>query len=362
MTATPVAPSSDANEEISELIRTLRETDQRLDELTAGQIDTVADGDGRSFLLHHAQDELRDSDAARQAAILNSLPAHVILLDTKGIIVSVNDAWRQLTCCNALLDSKYGIGFDYLAACRDASGDGALRAHTAAMGIRAVLSGAVPRYSFEHACQSPKGRLWFLLTVTPLSDHHPSGAVVMHVNITAQKRGEETSRRFRRGDECNRRLRSIWSIASPCDSFIINDAALQSTGIQHESTLGTAAREAVLGTSRLELERTYDALITKGGADPKPLEMRRDGPDGACKWIEEARRQALYSVDGWTIITMVRDVTERKAAENRIAYLNRVYAMLSAIHTLIVREHNRDELLKEACRIAAENRRIPDWP
>ena len=351
MSAAPPAPSAEADEEISELIRTLRETDQRLDELTAGQIDTVADGDGRSFLLHHTQDELRYSDAARQAAILNALPAHVILLDTKGIIISANDAWRQLTCCNALLDSKYGIGLDYLAVCRDARGDGALAAHTVAMGVRAVLSGAVPRYSFEHACQSPKGRLWFLLTVTPLSDHHPGGAVVMHVNITQQKRGEETSRRF--GEAMNAIADAIYLVDRLTMRFVhVNDAACRAQNSTREKLLALPP-EAVLGTSRTELERTYDTLIT-GGADPKPLEMRRDGPNGACRWIE-ARRQALYSVDGWTIITMVRDVTERKAAENRIAYLNRVYAMLSAIHTLIVREHNRDELLKEACRIAVEN-------
>jgi diguanylate cyclase (GGDEF)-like protein/PAS domain S-box-containing protein len=351
VTATRVAPSANTNEEISDLIRTLRETDQRLDELTAGQIDTVADGDGRSFLLRHAQDELRYSDAAKQAAILNSLPAHVILLDPKGVIISVNDAWHQLTCCNALLDSRYGIGLDYLAACRDARGEGALPAHKVAMGIRAVLSGAVPRYSFEHACQSPKGRLWFLLTVTPLSDNHPSGAVVMHVNITVQKRGEETSRRF--GEAMNAIVDAIYLVDRLTMRFVhVNDAACRMQNTTRERLL-TLAPEAVLGTSRMELERTYDALIT-GSTKPEPLEIRRDGPDGSCQWIE-ARRQAQYSGDGWTIITMVRDVTERKAAENRIAYLNRVYAMLSAIHTLIVREHSRDDLLKEACRIAVEN-------
>ena len=50
----------------------------------------------------------------------------------------------------------------------------------------------------------------------------------------------------------------------------------------------------------------------------------------------------------------IRDITERKAADARIAYLNRVYAMLSGINTLIVRVHDRDELFKEACRIAVE--------
>jgi len=50
----------------------------------------------------------------------------------------------------------------------------------------------------------------------------------------------------------------------------------------------------------------------------------------------------------------VRDITERKAAERMITRLNRVYAMLSRINSLIVRVRDRDELFREACRIAVE--------
>jgi len=49
-----------------------------------------------------------------------------------------------------------------------------------------------------------------------------------------------------------------------------------------------------------------------------------------------------------------RDVTKRKFSENRIAFLTRVYAMLSGVNALIVRVKGRDELFNEACRIAVE--------
>jgi diguanylate cyclase (GGDEF)-like protein/PAS domain S-box-containing protein len=227
VTSTPLPPSGNDSEEISVLIRTLRETDQRLDELTAGQIDTVADRDGRSFLLHHAQRELRYT----------------------------------------------------------------------------------------------------------------------------QRRGEERLRRF--GKAMDAMVDAIYLVDRSSMRFVhVNDAAC---GMQNRTREQLLALEpdVVLGISREELERSYDALIAEGG-DAKPLELPSRHTDGSCTWIE-VRRQAQYSEDGWTIITLVRDVTERKAAENRIAYLNRVHAMLSGIHTLIVREHSRDELLKEACRIAVEN-------
>jgi len=54
-------------------------------------------------------------------------------------------------------------------------------------------------------------------------------------------------------------------------------------------------------------------------------------------------------------IAVKEDITERKQAENRIRRLNRVYAVLSGINSLIVRVRDRDELFREACRIAVEH-------
>ena len=54
-------------------------------------------------------------------------------------------------------------------------------------------------------------------------------------------------------------------------------------------------------------------------------------------------------------VVMHVDITERKRGEDKIVHLNRVYAMLSGIHTLIVRVQDRDELFREACRIAVEH-------
>jgi diguanylate cyclase (GGDEF)-like protein len=48
------------------------------------------------------------------------------------------------------------------------------------------------------------------------------------------------------------------------------------------------------------------------------------------------------------------EIVERKASEDKVKRLNRVYAVLSGINNLIVRVHDRDELFREACRIAVE--------
>lgn len=74
-----------ANEEAPALIETLHQTDELLEELTAGEVDAVVDRRGRTSLLRRAQDHLHD----REAAILNTLPANIAVLDTQGRIILV---------------------------------------------------------------------------------------------------------------------------------------------------------------------------------------------------------------------------------------------------------------------------------
>jgi signal transduction histidine kinase len=190
MSAADVRSAADTDAEMSALIATLHETGQRLEELTAGEVDTVANREGRTFVLQRAQEQIRYVEAGKQAAILNALPAHIALLDALGVIVSVNQSWRRFAGENALQPPGDGVGLNYLAACDDAQGDDALEARRAAAGIRAVLAGDAPEFSMEYPCHAPGEQRWFLMTATPLAAGRSSGAVVMHVDISARKRAE----------------------------------------------------------------------------------------------------------------------------------------------------------------------------
>ncbi|MGB4584227.1 MAG: EAL domain-containing protein [Rhodoferax sp.] len=189
---------SDRQEEVSALIETLHVTGQRLEDLTAGEVDTVTDRRGRTVMLRRAQDHMRHHEAAKQAAILNALPAHIALLDAQGRIISVNQAWRQFADANLLQAPAHGVGLSYLDICDNARGDAAAEAQQVAAGIRSVLAGAVKSVSLEYPCHSPTGQGWFLMTVTPLADQSPHGVVVMHLNITERKLAERTIIRLNR--------------------------------------------------------------------------------------------------------------------------------------------------------------------
>ena len=135
----------------------------------------------------------------------------------------------------------------------------------------------------------------------------------------------------------------------------VNDAACRMQGQTREVLLAMGP-EGVLSTPRDELARTYDAIIASG-VEAEPMEIPRRRRNGAEVWVE-IRRHAQLAGNRWMIVTLVRDITERKKADARIKRLNRVYAVLSGINTLIVRVRDRGELFREACRIAVEHGRF----
>src|SRR6186713_79043 len=190
-TQTPPAPLI-PNEEMLSSIQALRDADQRLEKLTGGQVDTVAGLDGRPFLLVGAQERLRQSELAKQTAIINALPAHIALLDTQGLIISVNEAWRKFNGANGVVQCPgLAVGVNYLESCDRASGEGRHEPRQISAGIRSVLAGRSKSFSLEYGCHSLAEQRWLRLIVTPLSEEHPSGAVVMQLDTTESKEAVE---------------------------------------------------------------------------------------------------------------------------------------------------------------------------
>jgi signal transduction histidine kinase len=184
-------PSVDTQEDLPTLIELLHETVRRLEILTGGEVDSVADHEGRPFLLRRAQEQLRRNEAAKQAAILNALPERIALLNVHGQIITVNDAWRQFAETNALQDDDHGVGVDYFLLCARIHEQEASTTQEIVLGIKSVLAGNVKKFALEFAYHSAIEQRWFLMTVTPLADDFTEGAIVMYKNVTERKKAEQ---------------------------------------------------------------------------------------------------------------------------------------------------------------------------
>ena len=85
------------------------------------------------------------------------------------------------------------------------------------------------------------------------------------------------------------------------------------------------------------------------------LEFRIIRPDGAVRWI--STRIFPIADEHGTVVRacgISTDMTERKLVENRNTHLTRMHAMLSGINSLIVRATQKQDLLREACRLALD--------
>jgi PAS domain S-box-containing protein len=139
----------------------------------------------------HRQTQMLLDEAARQAAIIDALPAHIVLLDARGDIISFNASWRLSRHAHAFGVPAEGMGLNYATVCDAVCDEGAAQARQAAAGIRAVLEGATPAFAMEYSCLSPNNEHWFLMQVAPLQATQPGGAVVMHIDFTAERQAKQ---------------------------------------------------------------------------------------------------------------------------------------------------------------------------
>ena len=103
--------------EISLLIDVLQDAGKKLEGLTAGEVDTVSDAEGRALMLPSAQLDVRHRAADKEAAILDAIPARIALLDVQGCIVSTNRAWRESSADRVTLAGGALQGASYLELC-----------------------------------------------------------------------------------------------------------------------------------------------------------------------------------------------------------------------------------------------------
>jgi diguanylate cyclase (GGDEF)-like protein/PAS domain S-box-containing protein len=311
MNPTLVSPVPALRDELSDLISVLLATEERLDELTGGEVDSVTDSAGRSVLLRRPQEQLRHAELGKQAAILNALPAQVAMLDTRGVIVSVNQAWRDFADANGWRVPGHGVGSQYLAVCDVARGTDAEEAGTVGDGIRAVLCGDQARFSIEYPCHSPTVERWFLLTVAALAGSPPNGAVAMHLDISERRQGEEALRRFRAAmDQTADAIYLIDRTTLRCVD--VNATACRMLGYTREELLALDP-EIVVGGPRSELEAVFDSVIAGDASGlVDTLQFRRK--DGT-RFVAEVRREAHRFGANWIIVGVVRDITERMRSE-----------------------------------------------
>ncbi len=102
-------------------------------------------------------------------------------------------------------------------------------------------------------------------------------------------------------------------------------------------------------------EELIKAVVAEALANPGkpiPIVSRVRHKSGHYLWLEGSITNMLHDDDIQGIITNMRDVTERKEAEEKIQKAKRLYYFISQVNQMIVRTTDEATLFKEACTIA----------
>jgi len=150
--------------------------------------------------------------------------------------------------------------------------------------------------------------------------------------------------------------------ASPVGMLVHRDGVLLLVNAAAARLYGYASPEAMLGVGMqqltdprdrpLALRRARDLLAT--GVPPPRIELLHVRADGRPFEVEIAGVRVEFR-GAPAVLTLVQDISERKAAERRVARLSSLYAALSKTNEAIIRQSDPRELCQRVCEIAVRH-------
>jgi len=225
-----------------------------------------------------------------------------------------------------------------------------------------AADGAVDPFDVEYRIVRPDGSLrWIRARSFPIRNE--AGEVYRFAGIA-----DDITDQVRLRDELREReegLRHAQTLAKLAHIITRPDGSFESWSETLPGLLGVEAH-SVPATTRAWLDILHpqdrERLLSKSieaGASRLRVDVEYRLRRGDGEWL--CVRQAIEPIPGhadaqgrtrW--FCTLQDITEQKRVEQRVRRLNRVHAVLSGINTLIVRVRDRDELFREACRIAVD--------
>jgi PAS domain S-box-containing protein len=162
----------------------------------------------------------------------------------------------------------------------------------------------------------------------------------------------ESERKYRTLVETSHEL--IWILDNELRFTFVNDAFRQVYGVTPNDMIGRKMNDYVSDIhSKQDIVVFSEAF--ESGKEVFQYQTEIIDTSGKTKQllnncvIVKNRKNEFAGLCGTSL-----DITERVEAENRVKYLNRIYALVTNINKLIVRASDKERILNEACRLAVE--------
>ena len=258
-------------------------------------------------------------------SILNSLEAHIAVIDQHGVILQVNDAWRHFASENigGCLPNLFESGVNYLDVVRKAAATDAMACRILE-GIEAVLAERSATFEHEYPCHSPTRQRWFYMSVSPLKTAD-GGAVISHVDITTRKTGEQA---LRTSEERFRTLTTtipqlVWSCRPDGTCDYLSEQWFTYTGTTIEESLGYGWLSLIHPDDSPVTDQAWKEAVISGL--PYSVEYRLRKADGTYHW-QLARATPQRDEQGRIVCWFgtTTDISSQKENEEALERINRL--------------------------------------
>ncbi len=133
--------------------------------------------------IKQAENQIRKSEVFNRS-VVNSLSAHLAVVNEKGDIVSINEAWSNFALQNGETSmERTGVGSNYFEVCEKAFIDGEEIAGRVLQGMKNVLNKKIEDFYLEYPCHSPSEQRWFGLRIAKFEGDEPL-ILLAHTNLT----------------------------------------------------------------------------------------------------------------------------------------------------------------------------------
>ena len=285
--AIPEEHRADAREELAEMVRGERECSvRRFREAGPGgpiwielRARAFRDDDGTLVCVRGtSQDVTAQELAAREIAsardffqaTLDSLPAHIAVLDASGEVINTNRAWDEFGLANG---SPVPVGGNYFSACESAVPD-ELAASVVA-GLRAIASGERANFSVVYPCHGPDGERWFSLRSSRYEGPGDAAVVVAHDDVTVRHEAQvKSATQAALLDEID-----VAVVATDSSRRVThwNRAAEQLYGWTREEAVGQQTARLITAVDAARSDEALDELLSDGHVEAELLMARKDG-------------------------------------------------------------------------------------
>ena len=319
----------------------------RMVEVTAGEFHS---GGKRFYTLivrditerKKAENQLQEWQAMLRST-LDTMSAHIAILDRNGVIMEVNEAWKRFARENGFQSGNFGVGMNYLAVCEQATGPESEFAHALAQGIRRVISGEQTAYTLEYPYHGPAARRWFVTRIARLAEASGAPIVVAHEDVTEQHLAREQLRQA--NQFMSRVIEAIpdgIGVLDACGRVrLANRALAHILGASASELLGRRVSHFLGRHRRADLRESIRRLLrSETGIEHAETSLRQE--DGCFVPV----RLSLVPVrTNRTLVIIVEDLTQQKSMAEVLRRRNEEWSVtVDAISDLILLEDSQGRL------------------